>query len=68
MTYQRSLSKPVSFAKRERLPVGDHLAWKIHVGYLRAIALSGTEYPKTLGIWGRVNMSVLLCLAGIPAS
>ena len=52
MNYDRSLSKSVSFAKRERLPVGNHLVWKIQVGYLRAIALAGTEYPKTLGIWG----------------
>ena len=52
MTHRRLLTKAVKFSKRERLPSGPHLAWRIESGFVRSIALEQANHTRVLGIWG----------------
>ena len=52
MNNRRLLTKSVSFSKREQLPNGPHLAWRIESGFVRIVSDKPDDRLTSLGIWG----------------
>ncbi|MEM9535203.1 MAG: Crp/Fnr family transcriptional regulator [Cyanobacteria bacterium P01_E01_bin.45] len=52
MNHRRLLTKSVNFSKREQLPAGPNLAWRIDSGFVRAVSSERLDRMISLGIWG----------------